>query len=80
MGKLKKDIRTLTKFSLSLNIVFICGTIFFTYKFYPKLKSKTYKNLYFVSNEKLVGQDHEATIDGIHFNDLGHYRAYERLL
>ena len=42
-------------------------------------KSKTRKNIYYICNEKLVGADHEATIDGIHFNDLGHFRAYEHI-
>jgi hypothetical protein len=42
-------------------------------------KRKTHKNIHYISNEKLVGQDHEATVDGTHFNDLGHYRAYEQL-
>lgn len=42
-------------------------------------KVKTHKNIAYLSNQNLVGQDHEATIDGTHFNDLGHYRAYELL-
>lgn len=42
-------------------------------------KIKTNKNIIYVSSQKIVGQDHEATIDGTHFNDLGHYRAYEHL-
>lgn len=42
-------------------------------------KIKTNKNIVYVSNQNLIGQDHEATIDGTHFNDLGHYRVYERL-
>lgn len=36
MNEFKQDRRTLTKISLALNIVFICGTIFIVYKFYPK--------------------------------------------
>ncbi len=44
-----------------------------------EIKSEIYKNLFYLSNEYLIGQDHEATIDGTHFNDLGHYRAYEVL-
>jgi lysophospholipase L1-like esterase len=42
-------------------------------------KIKTKKNIIYVSHENLIGKDREATIDGIHFNDLGHYRAYELL-
>src|SRR5690606_34222854 len=40
-------------------------------------KIENYKNIFYLSSENLIGQDHEATIDGTHFNDLGHYRAYE---
>jgi lysophospholipase L1-like esterase len=43
------------------------------------LKSKKHKNLYYLNGENLIGNDHEATIDGIHFNDLGHFRAYEKI-
>jgi hypothetical protein len=42
-------------------------------------KIKTRNNIFYVNSENLIGKDHEATIDGTHFNDLGHYRAYERL-
>ena len=42
-------------------------------------KSKKYKNLFYIKGENLIGNDHEATIDGIHFNDLGHFRAYEKI-
>jgi lysophospholipase L1-like esterase len=44
-----------------------------------KEKTKKEKNIYYVSSENLIGKDHESTIDGTHFNDLGHYRAYELL-
>lgn len=36
-------------------------------------------NLYFINSEDLIGSDNEATIDGTHFNDLGNFRAYEKL-
>lgn len=39
--------------------------------------SKTNKNVFYIRSENLIGKDNEATIDGTHFNDLGHYRAYE---
>lgn len=42
-------------------------------------KSRLYNNIYYISNKNLIGQDNEATIDGTHFNDLGHFRAYEQL-
>jgi len=40
---------------------------------------KTRKNIFYVCGKKLVGDDHEGTIDGLHFNDLGYFRAYEHL-
>lgn len=34
--------------------------------------------LYYISREDLIGNDNESTIDGTHFNDIGHFRAYEQ--
>ena len=42
-------------------------------------KSKIHKKLYYLNGENLIGNDYEATIDGLHFNDLGHFRAYEHM-
>jgi lysophospholipase L1-like esterase len=39
-----------------------------------------YKNLYYIFSKELIGEDHEATVDGTHFNDLGNFRMYENLL
>jgi hypothetical protein len=44
MNELKQGRRILTKISLAINIVFICGTIFIAYKFYPKIKSNFFPN------------------------------------
>ena len=41
---------------------------------------KKNKNLFYVTNKDLIGQDNEATVDGTHFNDLGNYRMYQFLL
>ncbi|MBP6455337.1 MAG: SGNH/GDSL hydrolase family protein [Chitinophagaceae bacterium] len=63
----------------------ICGTMPYTNEQNNTLKSifenkiKSYKNIFYISNQQLIGKDHEATIDGTHFNDLGHYRTYEYL-
>jgi lysophospholipase L1-like esterase len=32
------------------------------------------KHLYYLSSEDLIGNDHEATVDGTHLSDLGAYR------
>jgi lysophospholipase L1-like esterase len=42
-------------------------------------KKVLHQNLYYINESEFIGSDHEATIDGIHFNDLGHFRAYENL-
>lgn len=41
---------------------------------YQELLKKGFRQLYYIPSEKLIGQDHEATTDGVHFSDLGHYR------
>lgn len=38
------------------------------------LKAKGEKNIYMISSEKMLGEDGEATVDGIHFTDLGMMR------
>lgn len=38
------------------------------------LKKKGEKNIYIISSKKMLGEDGEATIDGIHFTDLGMMR------
>src|SRR5690606_22920299 len=32
------------------------------------------KDLYFITSEQLLGNDHEGSIDGTHPNDLGYFR------
>ena len=47
------------------------------------LKSKTdkgFKNLYLIKQEGCINQDTEATVDGIHFNDLGFERYSKHLI
>lgn len=39
-----------------------------------------FEHLYYLKSDDLIGDDHEATIDGTHFNDLGNYRAYQKLM
>lgn len=47
---------------------------------YTKLKSEGYKQLYYLSADNLIGQDHEATIDGVHLTDLGFMRQVEAMM
>ena len=49
-------------------------------KLYKKLKKAGEKRLYYVSTDGLIGDDGEATVDGVHFTDLGMMRYVERVL
>ena len=44
------------------------------------LLEKGMKNLYFITSENLIGNDHEGSVDGTHPNDLGFYRMTQQLL
>jgi hypothetical protein len=46
---------------------------------FSKLKNSGVKNLHYVSGENLIGDDHEATVDGTHPTDLGFVRIAEKL-
>jgi lysophospholipase L1-like esterase len=44
------------------------------------LLNSGFKDLYFITSEQLLGNDHEGSIDGTHPNDLGYYRMSQALL
>lgn len=46
---------------------------------YVSLKEKGMDKIYYVRNDRHIGEDHEATIDGSHFTDLGHLRMARKL-
>ncbi len=46
-------------------------------KIYEKLTAEGIQNLYFLSNEGMLGDDTEGTVDGCHPNDLGMMRQAE---
>jgi lysophospholipase L1-like esterase len=46
---------------------------------YAELCAMGDKNVYFKSSESLIGTDQEATVDGIHFTDLGFMRYADDL-
>jgi len=46
---------------------------------FDKLSQSGYSNIFYLSNEKLIGIDGEATVDGIHLTDLGFIRFAEEL-
>jgi hypothetical protein len=48
-------------------------------KAYESLKKSGITNLYYQTGEGLTGNDHEATVDGVHPTDLGMFRIAEFL-
>ncbi len=44
------------------------------YASYRQLLKNGYTQLHYIYSQELIGDDHEATTDGVHFSDLGHYR------
>lgn len=47
---------------------------------YARLKKEGIDNFYYLSTDKLIGNDHEATIDGVHLTDLGFMRMADAVL
>lgn len=46
---------------------------------YLDLKKEGMQNLFYVRQNGHIGNDHEGTIDGVHFSDLGHSRMAQKL-
>ena len=46
---------------------------------YDKLRKAGEKHVYYVSSEGMIGNDSEATVDGVHFTDLGMERYARHL-
>lgn len=47
---------------------------------FENISAKKYKNIYYVGAEGALGADHEGTVDGIHFTDLGFMRFADFLI
>ena len=47
---------------------------------YERLKKSGEKNVYYLPAEGMIGDDYEATVDGIHFTDLGMMRYTEHIM
>ena len=43
-------------------------------RIFGELKKKGEKHIYMISSERMLGDDAEATVDGVHFTDLGMMR------
>lgn len=46
---------------------------------YEKIKREGDKNVYYLASDDLIGSDGEATVDGVHFTDLGFLRFADKL-
>ena len=46
---------------------------------FQSLKKRGEKNIYLLSSKDMIGHDGEATVDGVHFTDLGFMRYAEML-
>ena len=49
-------------------------------RLYTRLKKSGEKKIYYISAEGMIGDDGEATVDGIHFTDLGMMRYVDHVL
>lgn len=49
-------------------------------KKYDMLKGNKVKGIYYISSKNMIGDDGEATVDGIHFTDLGFERYVDLVL
>lgn len=47
---------------------------------YKKLKKAGEKRIYYIKGDKMLGTDGEATVDGVHFTDIGMLRYTEYVL
>ncbi len=47
---------------------------------YERLKKSGEKKLFYLSAEGMIGDDYEATVDGIHFTDLGMMRYADHIM
>ncbi|TWI80973.1 lysophospholipase L1-like esterase [Chitinophaga japonensis] len=51
-----------------------------TRKTYERLLQEGHRHIYYIRSAALIGDDHEATIDGIHLTDLGFSRISDALM
>ena len=47
---------------------------------FEKLKKAGMKNLFYISSKNAIGNDNEATVDGVHLTDLGYMRMADHLI
>jgi hypothetical protein len=47
---------------------------------FEQLQVEGVEGLFYIPSEKLLGYDHDATVDGVHYTDLGFLRYADRLI
>ena len=47
---------------------------------YDKLTEAGFSNIFYINSEHATGDDHEGTVDGVHFTDLGFLRYADFLI
>lgn len=47
---------------------------------YEKMLRNGYKYIFYISRDEAIGNDHEGTVDGVHFTDLGFMRFADYLI
>lgn len=48
-------------------------------KIYTEQEKKGDRNIYYLKADKLIGNDSEATVDGVHLTDLGSFRTSQNM-
>jgi hypothetical protein len=48
-------------------------------RIYQEQKNKGDRNTYYLKADKLIGEDQESTVDGVHLTDLGFLRMAESM-
>jgi hypothetical protein len=69
----KSSLDDTTRFNISIKNE-MCARVF------DNLTRKGYKNIYFIDKSGSIGDDHEATVDGVHLTDLGFERYADFLI
>lgn len=47
---------------------------------FEEMQQKGYQDIYYIDNNGALGSDHEGTVDGVHFTDLGFLRYADYLI
>ena len=54
--------------------------IYYLHILYEKLREAGEKSIYYIEADDIMGHDGEATVDGVHFTDMGMVRYAEHVV